>query len=613
MKNKKITFVAFGIFLIWATLAGQNAKADSYPSVPSSPYPAHLSSGISTSPTLSWSNTVSSGGWYHLYYKKSSDLAYIPVSSLTTNSYALTGLSQGTTYDWNIRACNPGVLCADSETWSFTTGSGASGTTTPVPTLIFSASASQIYSGGSATLSWSSANTTSCSAVASPLNTQWVGTKAISGYEYITNLAATTNFALTCAGAGGSTTQNATITVTAPTNISIFILSPNGGEMWKSGEIRRISWNPAGVSSVQIYIYDSNISGSGSTNYITPNNTPISAILGYYDWTIPPLNQLPGGGSSNYRIRVVDAGNATVKDESDKPFSIISTTATTPSTTCNSTSYTTYNTVYDFGVAGGTWSNLCGNEQYFKLTVPQNQICDLKWTLRPDYSSDYDLYVRWGARSLGRTAYEDRSVNGRGLTDELTKTRLASGSYYAMAYKEQSSVGPYSITASLLNCETLTPTTTQPTTPTPTSQTSAEITQLQSQISQLLAQINQLQAELTKLKNGGTTTGTTASSQQQTTTGNTTSSSAAWCYTFNAKLKYTDSGYAVGALQAALQKEGFFPNKLDAYFGATTLNAVVAFQEKYKSEILSPYNLSKGTGFVGTTTIAKLNSLYGCE
>lgn len=40
--------------------------------------------------------------------------------------------------------------------------------------------------------------------------------------------------------------------------------------------------------------------------------------------------------------------------------------------------------------------------------------------------------------------------------------------------------------------------------------------------------------------------------------------------------------------------------------------AVSSFQEKYKSEILTPTGLQNATGYVGVATRAKLNKLYGC-
>ncbi len=45
------------------------------------------------------------------------------------------------------------------------------------------------------------------------------------------------------------------------------------------------------------------------------------------------------------------------------------------------------------------------------------------------------------------------------------------------------------------------------------------------------------------------------------------------------------------------------------YFGSLTLNAVKRFQEKYRSEILTPSNIVTATGYVGGATRKKLNSL----
>jgi peptidoglycan hydrolase-like protein with peptidoglycan-binding domain len=86
---------------------------------------------------------------------------------------------------------------------------------------------------------------------------------------------------------------------------------------------------------------------------------------------------------------------------------------------------------------------------------------------------------------------------------------------------------------------------------------------------------------------------------------------AVWCHDFNTNLRIGDSGPEVTALQNALQKEGFL-TEISGEFDEKTASAVVAFQEKYKGDILSPWGLEHGTGYVGKTTRVKLNALYGC-
>ena len=49
-----------------------------------------------------------------------------------------------------------------------------------------------------------------------------------------------------------------------------------------------------------------------------------------------------------------------------------------------------------------------------------------------------------------------------------------------------------------------------------------------------------------------------------------------------------------------------------SYFSEQLASYVVQFQEKYRSEILTPNGLVRGTGYVGVSTRAKLLRLYGC-
>ncbi len=68
----------------------------------------------------------------------------------------------------------------------------------------------------------------------------------------------------------------------------------------------------------------------------------------------------------------------------------------------------------------------------------------------------------------------------------------------------------------------------------------------------------------------------------------------------------------VTCLQQFLKNQGtnIYPEGLvTGYFGNLTKSAVIKFQEKYASEILTPIGLSQGTGYVGAQTRAKINQI----
>jgi pimeloyl-ACP methyl ester carboxylesterase len=84
-------------------------------------------------------------------------------------------------------------------------------TYTPAPVVNISASPTVVAPGGSAVLTWSSTNSTSCTASGA-----WTGAKALSGSQTVTP-AATSTYSLSCTGSAGTTIKSITVTVNTGT------------------------------------------------------------------------------------------------------------------------------------------------------------------------------------------------------------------------------------------------------------------------------------------------------------------------------------------------------------------------------------------------------------
>ncbi len=141
--------------------------------------------------TLQWNATnaqecEASGGWSGI--------------KATSGSQTIRNLRSGTVFTITC----PGVGSRARVSRTVTVGSSAP----PAPTVTLSANPTTVASGGGSMLTWSSTGATSCTASGG-----WNGSRPTSGSQAVSGIQATTIYALACTGAGGTASDDATVTV----------------------------------------------------------------------------------------------------------------------------------------------------------------------------------------------------------------------------------------------------------------------------------------------------------------------------------------------------------------------------------------------------------------
>lgn len=230
---------------------------------------------------------------------------------------------------------------AGSDSYEITcTGTGGSASSTavltvnnPTPVVTIGISPTTITAGGSATLTWSATNATSCTASGA-----WSGTKPTSGTATETpTQAGTDTYTLDCTGANGSDTKSATLTVTAPAaSAFVFTADADGtvagfGEAQGTGQLSLLANSPfnpgvttlAGIlpdPALNLLFVAGNPSGKGTiTSFTVDPSTGNLTLTGNSTSTPEPLQNNGMALGPNGNFLYATGGNATLMAYSIAP------------------------------------------------------------------------------------------------------------------------------------------------------------------------------------------------------------------------------------------------------------------------------------------------------
>jgi large repetitive protein len=102
-------------------------------------------------------------------------------------------------------------------------------------------------------------------------------------------------------------------TICANQTPAITVLTPNGGEIWSGATTQNITWSYTNISNNVLIEYSTN----NGSNWNTITTWPVTA--GTYPWMVPGAGPL---GSTQCLVRVSDAQNTLVTDQSNATFTI---------------------------------------------------------------------------------------------------------------------------------------------------------------------------------------------------------------------------------------------------------------------------------------------------
>ncbi|HEX9661690.1 MAG TPA: hypothetical protein VGB27_05340, partial [Candidatus Binatia bacterium] len=180
----------------------------------------------------------------------------------------LVGVCFGAAGGGNAAACN--ISSGGGEGWQLKSVVFGAGTPPPAPTLTFTANPTSVASGFASTLTWSSANATSCTASGA-----WSGAKALSGSQSTGALTSDSTFILNCSGSGGSISGSVSVTIAVAPSAPTLTFTANPTSV-ASGFASTLTWSTTNATSciaIGGWSGSKPISGSESTGALTAGTT----------------------------------------------------------------------------------------------------------------------------------------------------------------------------------------------------------------------------------------------------------------------------------------------------------------------------------------------------
>ena len=322
-----------------------------------------------------------------------------------------------------LSACGSGVSTTSA---AAPTSTASSTSTNPSPILALSSTPAALTPGQSATLTWNSKNATTCSASGA-----WTGTMSTSGTRSTGALKATAKYMLTCTGAGGSTTQSATVIVGAapPTGSSAPTVAISADpSIIASGGSTTLTWTSTGATACTAsgaWSGTEAVSGTRSTGALSADATytlncsgPGGSTQQSTTVTISAPTALACSGSSGPLTLKV----STVRSSGISPFLMFfdATGTTDTSVTGNATTFqhVTYTWNFgDFGASGtGVWAYGSNAGHNNKNTATGGIAAHLYVTPGVDTAYTATVTATDGTNTtscqLGVTAYDPAGTHG---------------------------------------------------------------------------------------------------------------------------------------------------------------------------------------------------------